>query len=258
MAHAQYHYSNSSDSLEYPEQPSYPYLYARSEAGHTVRFTSLTCARSPTDFPLLCQSSQTPAVSHAPLPPPSVAPSHRSSVFVGSRGPIPTRTYSDTSRSSGDSYITPSLSASQVGNRHRANYAHSASQPRSRATSFVSRDDLRRSSVHPSQAYASSRPPPMAMSPARPPTVFTAGSSSSKPIMRRLRGVLKKTRPHGDGSSHTSSSSAPDVIEDSQTDMSSLPELNFPVPPSMIPHAHCDQRHEEADCSGCCCCGDRV
>lgn len=56
--------------------------------------------------------------------------------------------------------------------------------------------------------------------------------------MRRLRGVLKKPRHHGDGSSYTSSSSAPDVIQDSpidsQTETSSLPELNFPVPPSMV------------------------
>lgn len=36
---AQHQHSNSTDSLDYPE-PNYPYLYARSDAGHTVRFTS--------------------------------------------------------------------------------------------------------------------------------------------------------------------------------------------------------------------------
>lgn len=63
--------------------------------------------------------------------------------------------------------------------------------------------------------------------------MFTAGSSS-RPLMRRLRGVLKKPRPTGDGSSYTTSSSAPDVIQDSQTELSSLPELDFPAPPPMV------------------------
>lgn len=214
MAHIQQYpdrSSTDSEDFQYPE-PNYPYIYApRSEAGYT-----------------------TPAVSHAPLPPASVAPSHRSSPFTASR-PIPERAYSDTSRTSGDSFITPSLSASQVGNRTRNfNYARSyASQPRSRATSYVSRDDLRPS--RPPTTYSpsiSSKPPLIITSPSRAPTTLTAASSSSRPIIRRLRSALKKPRPT-DSASYTSGSSEPEVIHDSPTLMSAPLEPSFPVPPPM-------------------------
>ncbi|KAG9104123.1 mitochondrial 54S ribosomal protein mrpl1 [Ceratobasidium sp. 370] len=209
MAHTPKLYANKSwadsDDFDYPE-PNYPYLYATS-VGHT-----------------------TPAVSSAPLPPPSVAPSHHS--FVSSRGGRgrrlpPERAYSDTSRTSGDSYITPSVSISQVGNRPRASTY--ASQPRSRATSFVSRDDP---SLPPRQsmAYTSSSKPPTVVTSPRSPTVFTAGSSRAGPMMRRLRGVLKKPRSPVDAVSYTSSSSVPEIIQDSPRAMASP----FRAPPSVI------------------------
>ncbi|KAG9122276.1 mitochondrial 54S ribosomal protein mrpl1 [Ceratobasidium sp. 392] len=200
---------SDNDDFEYPE-PNYPYLYA-SSVGHT-----------------------TPAVSSAPLPPPSVAPSNRSSTYPGSRGGRggrmpPERAYSDASRTSGDSYITPSVSISQVGNRPRA--PTRATLPRSRATSFVSRDDPSHLPPRQSTAYTStSRPPTVVASPPRSQSVFTAGSSRTGPMMRRLRGVLKKPRPPTDNVSYTSASSAPEIIQDSPRAM----ESPLPVPPSVI------------------------
>ncbi|CAE6441092.1 unnamed protein product [Rhizoctonia solani] len=203
MAHVaqQYRATQHVDDFEYPE-PNYPYLYApRSEAGYT-----------------------TPAVSHAPLPP--NAPSYTYSPAT-SRPPMHERAYSDTSRSSGgDSYITPSLSASQVGNRMRtASHARSFASPRSRATSFVSREDLRNipngPPVHTPRSIA--KPPALVPSPAvfshpRAATTMTSSSTSSSRTtpMRRLRGVLKKPRPPQDDASYTSSSSAPEVFDEPQ------------------------------------------
>ncbi|KAG8739334.1 mitochondrial 54S ribosomal protein mrpl1 [Ceratobasidium sp. 414] len=211
MAHTQQLYANNnwadSDDFDYPE-PNYPYLYA-SSVGHT-----------------------TPAASSAPLPPPSVAPSHRSSTFVSSRGVRglrrpPERAYSDTSRTSDGSCITPSVSVSQVGNRPRASTY--ASQPRSRAMSFVSRDDPSLLPPRQSMAYTStSKPPTIVTSPARPPTAFTAGSSRAGPMMRRLRGVLKRPRPAADIVSDVSSS-VPEIVQNPPTMTSP-----FPVPPSVI------------------------
>ncbi|EUC63871.1 hypothetical protein RSOL_432060 [Rhizoctonia solani AG-3 Rhs1AP] len=215
MAHIaqQYRHDNSAgDDFDYPE-PNYPYLYApRSEAGYT-----------------------TPAVSHAPLPPPSVAHSNAFSHGYPKRR-MPERAYSDTSRSSGgDSYITPSLSASQVGNRMRAaSHVRSYASPRSRATSFVSREDLRNG---PPTFTPRSKPPTLLASPSvlshpQAPTTFTSSSSSSpkQTPMRRLRGVLKKPRPATDDASYTSTSSAPDVIDERAQQMVVEPR-SYPVPP---------------------------
>ncbi|KAG8691255.1 hypothetical protein FRC11_005484 [Ceratobasidium sp. 423] len=221
----QYRHDNSpGDDFEYPE-PNYPYLYAaRSDAGYT-----------------------TPAVSHAPLPPPSVAPTHRSNAFSRShsRPRAPERAYSDTSRSSGgDSYITPSLSASQVGGRMRTtSHAHSFASPRSRATSFVSREDLRNIPNGPPSFTPRSKPPTLlpstsVLSHPRAPTTFTSSSTSSprQTGIRRLRGVLKKPRPPPDDASYTSSSSAPDVIDEPPPPIiaPSAEEHSFPVPPPMM------------------------
>lgn len=230
------HDSPADDFDEYPE-PNYPYLYAaRSEAGYT-----------------------TPAASHAPLPPaPSVAPSQYSNGFshANSRRPMPERAYSDTSQSSGgDSYITPSLSASQIGGRMRTtSYARDYTSPRSRAMSFVSREDLRNIPNGPPTFTPRSRPPALLASPSalshpqhlqhsqhpqysQAPTTFTSSSTSSpRPnAIRRLRSALKKPRSPTDGSSYTSSSSAPDIIDERQPPIivPSAEERSFPVPPPM-------------------------
>ncbi|KAL5639139.1 hypothetical protein ACGC1H_006602 [Rhizoctonia solani] len=227
MAHIaqQYRHDNpAGDDFDYPE-PNYPYLYApRSEAGYT-----------------------TPAVSHAPLPPPSVAPSHHSNAFSHGypKRRMPERAYSDTSRSSGgDSYITPSLSASQVGNRMRAaSHARSFASPRSRATSFVSREDLRNIPNGPPTFTPRSKPPTLLASPSvlshpQAPTTFTSSSSSSpRPTpIRRLRGVLKKSRPPADDTSYTSSSSVPEVIDErpQQIIRPSVEAHSYPVPPPIM------------------------
>ncbi|CAE6470548.1 unnamed protein product [Rhizoctonia solani] len=228
MAHVaqQYQHHSPDDEFDYPE-PNYPYLYAaRSDAGYT-----------------------TPAVSHAPLPPPSVAPSHYSNGFshANPRRPAPERAYSDTSRSSGgDSYgVTPSLSASQVGGRMRTtSYGHSIASPRSKATSFVSRADLRNIPNGPPTFTPRSKPPTLVPSPsvlshARAPTTFTSSSSTSSPRptgKHRLRGVLKKPRPPPDDASYTSSSSTPDVIDELPPPIivPSAEEHSFPVPPPMM------------------------
>ncbi|CAE7147963.1 unnamed protein product [Rhizoctonia solani] len=217
----QYRHDNSpGDDFDYPE-PNYPYLYApRSEAGYT-----------------------TPAVSHAPLPPPSVAPSQHSHGFSHGypKRRVPERAYSDTSRSSGgDSYITPSLSASQVGNRMRAtSQARSYASPRSRATSFVSREDLRNIPNGPPAFTPRSKPPALLASPSvlshpqAPASLTSTSTSSSKPTgIRRLRGVLKKPRAPTDDASYTTSSSAPDVIHQPPPQIV-MPrqERSFPVPP---------------------------
>ncbi|CAE6442975.1 unnamed protein product [Rhizoctonia solani] len=221
MAHIAQHYryeNTHGDDFDYPE-PNYPYLYApRSDAGYT-----------------------TPAVSHAPLPPASVAPSHHSGTFSQPKAKrrVPERAYSDTSRSSGgDSYITPSLSQSQVGNRNRTTiYNHNYASPRSRATSFVSREDLRNiPNGPPSPPVAPftprSKPPTLVpsssvLSHQWVPTNYSGSSiSSPKPANpRRLRGVLKNPQPSNDDASYTSSSSAPDVIEG-------------PPPPIIVPSAN--------------------
>ncbi|KAF8711654.1 hypothetical protein RHS03_01431, partial [Rhizoctonia solani] len=221
MAHIAQHYryeNTHGDDFDYPE-PNYPYLYApRSDAGYT-----------------------TPAVSHAPLPPASVAPSHHSGTFSQPKAKrrVPERAYSDTSRSSGgDSYITPSLSQSQVGNRNRTTiYNHNYASPRSRATSFVSREDLRNiPNGPPSPPVAPftprSKPPNLVPSSSvlshhRAPTNYSGSSvSSPKPANpRHLRGVLKNPQPSNDDASYTSSSSAPDVIEG-------------PPPPIIVPSAN--------------------
>ncbi|KAB5595043.1 hypothetical protein CTheo_1504 [Ceratobasidium theobromae] len=235
MAHiAQQRFSDEStdpENFRYPE-PDYPYIYARSVA------------------------ASTPAVSHAPLPPPSMVESH--SAFIRTPRRVPQRALSDSSQSSGgDSFITPSLSASQVGNRMRPTaYARShASQPRSHVPSFVSREDLRQYS-RPPTAYAPSKPPTVMSPPrpptllshhshhSRPPTVLTATSPSTRPSIRRLRSALKKSRPSVDDTSYTSSSSTPDIIadhstyvhespyiHDSQTLAPSPQEATFPVIP---------------------------
>ncbi|KAJ1301500.1 hypothetical protein OPQ81_008755 [Rhizoctonia solani] len=211
------------DDFDYPE-PNYPYLYAaRSDAGYT-----------------------TPAVSHAPLPPASVAPSHHSNGFAHAnpRRRMPERTYSDTSRSSGgDSYITPSLSASQVGGRMRStSHARSYASPRSRATSFVSREDLRNIPNGPPSYTPRSKPPALLASPSvlshpQAPTVFTSSSTSSpRTTGRRLRSVLKKPRPPTDDASYTTSSSAPEVIDEPPPPIitTSAQEHSFSMPPAMV------------------------
>ncbi|CEL53784.1 hypothetical protein RSOLAG1IB_06565 [Rhizoctonia solani AG-1 IB] len=222
--------NTSAGDFVYPE-PNYPYLYAaRSDAGYT-----------------------TPAVSHAPLPPPSVAPTHHSGAFshthTQQKRHVPVRTYSDTSGSSGgdSSFITPSRSASQVGNRHRdLDYAQSYASPRSQVTSFVSREDLRNIPngppdpymAHTSSAFTPRSKPPVLLpqpvfSNSHPPSTSSA-SSSSKPIPRRLRGVLKKPRTSTDDSSYTSTSSAPDVVESLPPIIApSAEERTFAVPPPM-------------------------
>ncbi|KAG8725742.1 hypothetical protein FRC12_024073 [Ceratobasidium sp. 428] len=78
-------------------------------------------------------------------------------------------------------------------------------------------------------AYTSTSRPPTITSPPRSQTVFTAGSSRGGPVIRRLRGVLKKTRP-ADNVSYASGSSAPEIIQDSPTTMASP----FPAPPSVM------------------------
>ncbi|CAE6401191.1 unnamed protein product [Rhizoctonia solani] len=242
MAHIAQHYrydNSPGDDFDYPE-PNYPYLYAaRSDAGYT-----------------------TPAVSHAPLPPPSVAHTHHSSTFSHAkpRRHVPKRAHSDTSRSSGgDSYITPSLSASQVGNRNRStNYARSHASPRSRATSFVSREDLRNiPNGPPSPPMATftprSKPPTLlpsssALSHPRAPTTFSASSASSpKPTaMGRLRGVLKKPRSSTDDTSYVSSSSAPDIIDEPPPPIIAqyAEERTFPAPQPMMDSAPPSKRSD--------------
>ncbi|CUA76272.1 hypothetical protein RSOLAG22IIIB_06178 [Rhizoctonia solani] len=227
MAHITHQYRHDispGDDFEYPE-PNYPYLYApRSEAGYT-----------------------TPAASHAPLPPPPATPGQRSTTFSHAhpRRRMPERAYSDTSRSSGgDSYITPSLSASQVGNRMRTtSHARSYASPRSRATSFVSREDLRNIPNGPPTYTPRSKPPTLLASPSvlshpQAPTVFTSTSSSSpRPSnTRRLRGVLKKPHTPTDDGSYTSSSSAPDIIDEPPPRIvaPSAEERSFPVPPPIM------------------------
>ncbi|KAH7334487.1 hypothetical protein B0J17DRAFT_109462 [Rhizoctonia solani] len=219
MAHIaqQYRQDPPGDDFDYPE-PNYPYLYApRSEAGYT-----------------------TPAAAHAPLP--STTHSYAFSP-ANSRRPMPERAYSDTSRSSGgDSYITPSLSASQVGNRMRTTvHARSYTSPRSRATSFVSREDLRNIPNGPPAFTPRSKPPALVPSGSVlshthvPTTVTSSSTSSSRPTMRRLRGVLKKPRPPPDDASYTTTSSPPEIYaEPAPIMVTSAMEHTYTAPPPMM------------------------